>query len=571
VRVIPSLRLWMMVASIASVAFFASGDAYGAPPTVGSANTATADPPVARPNTQPCVVSLFNQVTFADFSPKSFSYAPPADCPGPWAKVVFEADLQVTAGRQFDRTANVWIGAANVYFGTTAEPSRTVSRSWHVERDLTDYGALLSSPQAGEADLGNLVNETFTSILTGSAHILFYPLPRGGRAGLGEPKRPDIVLPLSAGPTGGVAQLDTGVSRLARTFQMPTNVERAYLDVIAQSQSADEFWYTCVPSDVATELQSCGGGSFRETEIFIDGKPAGIAPVYPWIYTGGIDPYLWRPIPGVQTLNFVPYRVDLTPFAGVFSDGQPHEVAIGVYGANGFFAATGTLLLYLDHGAQRVKGQVTTNTLAADPAPQVLENLQNAGGSVTGTVSVRAARQFILAGYVDTSRGRVRTEIVQSIDFSNEQRFDVSASKYVQSITQSTRIASLTNTQGRGASTQIWTGKDWPLRVDFSFVTKPDNTSEQVTTIDQRFGSGELVTENGIPRVSRTLSNAVASTDALEFDATGAVIGPQDPTSSQRYLERDLFGACYSRTLASAGGLLTRVTDGQECGGAARP
>ena len=44
--------------------------------------------------------------------------------------------------------------------------------------------------------------------------------------------------------------------------------------------------------------------------------------------TGGIDPLLWRPIPGVQTLNFLPYRVDLTPFAGALSNGQPHQVGV---------------------------------------------------------------------------------------------------------------------------------------------------------------------------------------------------------------------------------------------------
>ena len=41
-----------------------------------------------------------------------------------------------------------------------------------------------------------------------------------------------------------------------------------------------------------------------------------MAPVYPWIYTGGHGPYLWEPITGIETLNFKPYRVDLTPFAG---------------------------------------------------------------------------------------------------------------------------------------------------------------------------------------------------------------------------------------------------------------
>src|SRR5262249_57536358 len=110
-------------------------------------------PPVPRPRTTPCVVPLFEDVAFADFSPMAFAYAPPAACPGPWAKVVFQADFSVTAGRQFDRTANIWIGGANVYFGTTAEPSRMVSPSWHVERDLTDYSALFASAQPGEVDL----------------------------------------------------------------------------------------------------------------------------------------------------------------------------------------------------------------------------------------------------------------------------------------------------------------------------------------------------------------------------------------------------------------------------------
>ena len=55
---------------------------------IGSANTATADSPIGRPNTTPCVVTLFNNFAFADFSPKPFSFTPA--CPGPWAKVVLE-------------------------------------------------------------------------------------------------------------------------------------------------------------------------------------------------------------------------------------------------------------------------------------------------------------------------------------------------------------------------------------------------------------------------------------------------------------------------------------------------
>ena len=62
-------------------------------PQIGSSNPITAEPPVPRPPTKPCVVQLFQNLAFADFTLKSFTYTPPSACPGPWAKVVFTADL----------------------------------------------------------------------------------------------------------------------------------------------------------------------------------------------------------------------------------------------------------------------------------------------------------------------------------------------------------------------------------------------------------------------------------------------------------------------------------------------
>src|SRR5262249_56399742 len=97
-------------------------------------NAITADPLVPRPKTKPCVVNLFTDMRFDDYSPRDFEYAPPTDCPTPWAKVVFEADYSVTPGRQFDRTAQVWIGATNIYFDTPQEPAATIGPSCHVDR-----------------------------------------------------------------------------------------------------------------------------------------------------------------------------------------------------------------------------------------------------------------------------------------------------------------------------------------------------------------------------------------------------------------------------------------------------
>ncbi|HET9281938.1 MAG TPA: peptide-N4-asparagine amidase [Candidatus Angelobacter sp.] len=527
---------------------------------IGSANTATADPTVPRPNTTPCVVALFNNFAFADFSPKPFSFTPPAGCPGPWAKVVLNADFSIQAGRQFDRTAEIWIGGVNVYFGTTSEPSGKVARAWHIERDLTDYSALLTSAQNGRVDLGNLVNSTFTSTLFGTAELQFYPLARNQNA----PHTADLVLPLASDPTGGTAFLSTTTATLAKTFTLPTNVEQAFLDVVAQSQAGDEFWYTCVPDDVANELQSCGGGAFRETQVTIDGTPAGVAPVYPWIYTGGIDPLLWRPIPGVQTLNFAPYRVDLTPFAGVLSNGLPHQVSVNVFGANGGFSTTATLLVFQDHGSQQVTGGVTLNTIGA-PNPNVVENLTTAAdGSITGSVTVTSSRTFDVEGFVNTSHGRVESGVQQDIQFSSVQNFNITNTAFVQNITQRTTISSQTHSSGpQGGNTQQ--RFEWPLDLSFTFAINPDGTGFQTTTVRQQFQSVALGHRNSGQDSFNIVSNTVTPSDTLLFDANFNITGSTGQQSTQDFFSNDSSSGCFNRKITAAAGLLTSITDGALC------
>lgn len=527
---------------------------------IGSANTATADPPVPRPNTTPCVVTLFNNFAFADFSPKPFSFTPPVGCPGPWAKVVLNADFSIQAGRQFDRTAEIWIGGVNVYFGTTSEPSGKVARSWHIERDLTDYSALLTSAQNGRVDLGNLVNSTFTSTLFGTAELQFYPLARDQDA----PHTADLVLPLASDPTGGTAFLSTTTDALAKTFTLPTNVEQAFLDVVAQSQAGDEFWYTCVPDDVANELQSCGGGAFRETQVAIDGTPAGVAPVYPWIYTGGIDPLLWRPIPGVQTLNFEPYRVDLTPFAGLLSNGQPHLVSVNVFGANSGFSTTATLLVFQDHGSQQVTGEVTRNTIGS-PNPDVVEDLTTAAdGTITGSVTVTSTRSFRVEGFVRTSHGRVETSVQQNINFSSRQGFNITNTLFDQNIKQRTSISSETSTNGRdgGSASQRF---EWPLNLDFTFQVNADGSGgSQTTTVRQQFLSAASQQGHGNDSFS-VVSNTVTPSDTLLFDANFNITGSTGQQSTQDFFSNDSVNGCFNRKITASAGLLTSITDGALC------
>lgn len=526
-------------------------------PQIGSSNPITADPPVERPHTQPCTVQLFTNQAFADFSPKDFSYAPPSGCRGPWAKVVFSADFKVTAGRQFDRTAQFLIGNMNIYYGTTSEPRATLSPSWHVESDVTDLSAGLATPQTGHAILGNLVNSTYTGIIYANAQLDFYPADIRDPA----PRVADVVVPLPTASVGAYT-LNMTADQLSQSVTLPRNTEEAYLDIFAQSQSKDEFWWTCVPNDVSSELQSCGNTAFRETEVTIDGTPAGIAPVYPWIYTGGIDPYLWEPIPGVQTLNFKPFRVNLTPFAGILSDGNAHTVGISVYNANNYFLATANLLVFTDPHAQRTNGGLLNNTLAAAPTPVVSENLNtDSSGNITGTVGVSSARNYSISGWTTTSHGRVETTVDANVNFNNNQKFTINSTQYIQDIAQSTTMdVSTTSKQGQ-LSTVDAKHYSYPFTFLIDQEVASDGSISELNTSNQTYHLTEDQSLGILPLFHSEVSNQVSSTDTDLFTAAGRFIGPSNSSSSQTYKESNTLGYCYGKTLVSASNKLTEVDD----------
>jgi hypothetical protein len=537
-------------------------------PQIGASNPVTAEPPVTRPHTKPCVVKLFQNLQFANFTPKTYGYTPPAGCPAPWSKVVFTADFTVTAGRQFDRTAAFYLAHANIYYGTTAEPRATLSPSWHVERDVTDLSALFRTAATGEANLGNFVGVsngvTYNGVIYADAALEFYP------ASWQDPpaKTPDIIVPLE-GSGGDAGTLNTTSDQITQTLSLPRNVERVYLDVIAQSQSSDEFWYFCVPDDQTANLESCGNTAFRETEVTIDGMPAGVAPVYPWIYTGGIDPLLWEPIPGVQTLDLKPYRVDLTPFAGLLNDGGTHTVGVSVFNANSFFLATANVLVFTDHGADTVTGGVLSNTLSAAPEPVVAESITaSSAGVFTGNIRVTSKREFEISGYIDTSHGRVETTVQQSVDFSNYQTFDVNPNANapdVQNVQQVSTVDSQTITRNGWQQWTLTQHFAYPLTIDFAFVQNADGIYSQSTTTDQKYLVGESLRTNGFATDFSQLNNEVHATDTRNFDSGLNSVGNTGSKSWQTYVLKDSRGACYGRTISAAAQVLVSVDEGAGC------
>jgi hypothetical protein len=533
-------------------------------PQVGSLNPVTAEPLVPRPTTKPCTVQLFNNLEFADFTPKTYAYTPPADCPGPWAKVVFTADFTVTAGIQFDRTASFYLGEASIYYGTTSEPSPTLSPDWHVERDVTDLSYIFSAAQAGQAVLGNFVgvyNGTdYNGLIYANAALEFYPANRMNPA----PAVPDIVVPVN-GSGGNAGTLNTTTDTISQTLNLPENVERVYLDVIAQPQSSDEFYYFNVPDSEENNLLSYGGTAFRETEIWIDGNPAGVAPVYPFVNTGGIDPNLWLPIVANQTHGFKPFRVNLTPFAGLLSDGSAHTVAVSVFNADSYFLATANLLVYQDHRSKKVTGGVLENTLT-EPAPMLTQNIgyNSTTGEYTGTISDDSERSFVIKGYVNTSHGRVETTLTQKVAFNNTQEFDVNPvaqSPDIQNAQQSTTLDSVVTTKEGWFTAISEQHYSYPLTVNFAFGSLSGGGVYENVSFDQQYRLTTFSSDGfGFPPRSTTTFEETKSQDDQTVNAAGTYTDASK--ASQTYRTNDYPGGCYNETLTAANNVLTDVTNG---------
>jgi hypothetical protein len=559
--------------AIAGLALFFAGVAQAAPGNsspVGTANVTVADPTVPRPPGQPCVVQLFSNDTFDDFNTRPFSYTPPAGCGTHWSKVVLEADFSVTAGVQFDRSATIFLDGVNLFFGTTQEPTSTLAPSWHVERDLTDYSALFRNAGNGQADIGNIVNSQYTGVIHGSARLLFYPASIVAPAA----KVPDAVYPLGSDPVGSTVLLQAGANQMTATLTLPRNVERAYLDVFTQGQSTpDEFWYTCVPDAYAAQTGECGGGNFREAEISIDGQSAGVAPVYPWIFTGGADLFIWKPTPGVQTLNFLPYRVDLTPFAGLLSNGSPHQVTLTLAGVNYYFMATAALLVYEDPHATQVSGQVTRNTLANQPpTPTIGSTLTtDSSGNVTGNVSTTLSRHFVIEGYVNTSHGRVDTTVDQTVSFANTEIFDITSILYDQTTEQLTTVQgnSISKT-GAFVTGQFQQSFRYPLYME-SNETTIDSAGDLsvLTDIRQGFDEHSALSIDGFQLYAADVHNHHEGSDTIDYGPppTYYILGHSGQNSKQVFTFSDSLGGCYRASVSAANDVVTAYNSGSGCPG----
>ncbi|MFF5804471.1 peptide-N4-asparagine amidase [Streptomyces sp. NPDC012746] len=493
------------------------------PPEFGSDwhDPVSAGPAVERPSTRACEVVLA-EAQFRDFTPYRGSYTPPAACgSGRWGKVVLRLDGKVK-GRQYDRLGHLSLGGVEILRTSTPQPSPD-GITWSVEKDVTRYRDTLGRPQPVEMLIGNVVNETYTGVIDVKVTLTFY-------AGAG-PDTPDRVLPL--GDPGAVTT--------------PRNSERILAEVYATGSGGgcEEYWYMTTP-DAAPYSCKAADGPYREVRVLVDGQLAGIAAPFPTVWTGGwSNPFLWYVTPGPRAFDVQPVLYDLTPYAALLNDGRPHRIEVSVAGVpagqSGWSTPT-NLLLWQDEGRAVVTGALTRHE-EGEPAnssrwtPAAEHRLDTEGG-----------HRLTVAGYLDTSHGRVTTTVTRDV--------------------RNTSVHRWTDGESRDALTETWTDRESVTRGATTTRTERTYTMDGATTL----GTGDrlrtvlslgdradtVTLRGGRPVDSSRLD------DRYTGDATYTTNVPRDQrhavgttTARYRLYGSDVSGGCYDRTVGTAQGAVT--------------
>ncbi|MEU9390680.1 peptide-N4-asparagine amidase [Streptomyces sp. NPDC048324] len=486
----------------------------------------TAAPPIEKPSGRSCQVTLA-EAQFRDFTPYRGAYVPPKGCGDRWSKVVLRLDGKVK-GRQYDRLGYLHVGGVEILRTSTPEPSPD-GIAWSVEKDVTRYSDTFRHEQDVEMLIGNVVDDTYTGVIDVKVTLTFY----AGRPAAA----PDRVLTLGEGST----------------LTTPRNSERIVAEVYATGSGGgcDEFWYLAVPDKAPYSCQA-DGGPYREVQITVDGQLAGIAAPFPHVWTGGwSNPFLWYVVPGPRAFDVKPIEYDLTPFAGLLNDGRPHRVDVSVVGVpegQSGWSAPVDVLVWQDAKSDRVTGKLTVHKAG---------DLANSSTYTAGSperVDTDAGHRLTVAGYVDTSHGRVTTTVNRSL---------ANTSKHMWTDGENTDTLDATWTDdesvtvdGRGPSRTTATHRTYTM--DGSITIGTDDRLRTVLSLGDR----AVVAESAGGR--RTVRSRLD--DTVSGDASWTLNVPRDQrhavgTTSERYR---LYGSggCYDRTLTAVQGVLTEDRSG---------
>lgn len=236
--------------------------------------------------------------------------------------------------------------------------------------------------------------------------------------GFGSPA--DLILPLSRSlplNSGLWFEIQNSTDVQSKEIAVPMNAYRAVIEVYVSPHQNDEFWYGNPPNEYIERNNisgMAGNGAFREVVVSLDGNVVGAVWPFTVVYTGGINPLLWRPITAIGSFDLPSYDIEITPFLGKILDGKKHRFGFGVTDALDVWYVDANLHVWLDHKMKQTVGQLIKH-VAPDSVPSLVSKFKG----LDGEFDTRATRQIAAAGWVESSYGKVTTDFFQEFSFQN--------------------------------------------------------------------------------------------------------------------------------------------------------
>ena len=243
---------------------------------------------------------------------------------------------------------------------------------------------------------------------------------------------------------------------------------------------------------------------------------------------------------------------------------------MSVAGANNYFSATASLLVYLDPYARQVRGQIVRNTLQGQPATPAIGNTlsTDASGNITGDITTKLSRHFVIEGYADTSQGRVQTQVEGTVGFDDTQTFNIKASSYGQLSTQLTTAESYSRSSiGPLVTKEYREQVRYPLRVNFVQQVAADGSQADTTTVHQGYEKSDEHGVGGVTLYAANVINTVDNADTLDISAAETISGHSGQHSTQSFAFDDSLGGCYRSEVSALNDLVTGSSSGKGCPG----
>ena len=326
--------------------------------------------------------------------------------------------------------------------------------------------------------MGNLIDDTYTAPFNATLEATFF-------VGSDLQQPADAILPISSRNSNSNASSAFSLpsDNASVTVPFPRNVRRAVVSISACGQADEEFWFGNVfESDRYTFPKispMLSYSPFREVQLLIDGKLAGVVWPFPIIFTGGVVPGLWRPLVGIDAFDLRENEIDITPWLPILCNGSPegHTFEVRVAGikddmhgsgklselVGNYWLVTGKIFLWLNAPDAETRGALFFSE-TPDPSFSLSSTFaQNSSGANT-TLAYRTD---------------VRRQVsIRSVIFMPNRKFKLH--KWTQVLDYSSAV-NFTNTGGVQLIDQWTKGVDsstsgylhayaYPLWVNTSFV-----------------------------------------------------------------------------------------------------